>query len=353
MITQKELTLLDNFDDVAAVLTYQLDHSGEIDFSDTEVRTEYLAMFLDFQRLLEDGEYSYRKVIGVLNEVDTERKFVAPLSLVDPSVARAYESMYGGTVTTKKAWERLSGKYVIEVAGRLTVDETVAPSSEDTEYARQVLTMMEVLLPMLNNVCEISDQLTDQLIAASDAHEKSMKQAEKEKNRPEISYADRRVLEQFENAVMGLSESLDYANGVDFSDAQSKAPFMELYLQLHTCLRSQEFSYRRVVKVLEKIDTEHKFAGFLTAAPFSVAMTLKESSRLLTGMTGEGFNDGEAFEYLGKKYFWEIDGEMVARVGINASPEDTGYAAQVMYMVDTLGYNMFGPLTGMAQELMR
>jgi len=48
----------------------------------------------------------------------------------------------------------------------------------------------------------------------------------------------------------------------------------------------------------------------------------------------------------------KVDGELVPRPHDDEeSTEDTGYTAQVMYMVDTLGYNMFGPLTGMAQEL--
>lgn len=354
MITREHIALLDHFDDMVAGLTYELNFSGELDFTDHEIRVEYLKMFLDFQYCLGDGEFSYLKAIPLLDKIDRDRKFIFPLSLVSPSVLKAHQSRYGGSVTTAEAWERLKAKYVVETDGVSSIDTTVEPSSEDTEYARQVLMMMDVLLPMFNNVCEIYGELSDEMDDIMEqviAEEKRAEKEEKAANSPEISYADRRVLEQFENAVMELSESLDYANGVDFSDAQSKAPFMELYLQLHTCLRSQEFSYRRVVKVLEKLDTEHKFAGFLAAAPFSVAMTMNESSRLLTGMTGEGFNDGEAFEYLGKKYFWEVDGEMVARVGINASAEDTGYAAQVMYMVDTLGYNMFGPLTGMAQEL--
>jgi hypothetical protein len=257
-------------------------------------------------------------------------------------------------VTTAEAWEHLKAKYVVETDGKPAIDGTVEPSSEDTEYARQILMMMDVLLPMFNNVCEIYGELSDEMDDIMEqviAEEKQAKQEKKAANRPEISYEGEKVLERFENTVMELSESLDHGSGVDFSDARSKAPFMELYAQLHACLKHPEHSYLHVVKILERIDTEHRFAGFLTAAPFSVAVTMKETSRLLTGAVGRGFNDGEAFEYLGKKYFTEVDGELVPNPEAVATPEDTGYAAQVMYMVDALGYSMFGPLTGMVHSI--
>ena len=363
MITRKELTMLDDFDDILAGLTVQLDYVGEVDFADPETRTEYLEMFLEFQSCLENGEYSYRKVIDVLNEIDIENKFAEPLSLVEPTVAQVQaktsnDALYGEKnhevpVTNKDAWERLKAKYVIETNGNFAINEDIEPSDEDTEYAYQIVTMMEVLIGMLNKICEITDELADELIDESDVHEKSMHKEEKLKNRIDIDSEDQRIIEEFSATVMALSTSLDYANSIDFADPRSKAPFMELYVQLHTCLKSPEFSYLNVVKVLEKIDTEHKFTGFLTAAPSSLAMVMDENSRLLSGMTGEGLNDREAFEFLGKKYFMDVDGELIPRPDAVANPEDTGYAAQVMYMVDTLGANVFGSLCGIGMKSMR
>jgi hypothetical protein len=365
MITREQIAVIDHFDDMVAGLTYDLHFSEELDFTNPEIRVEYLEMFRDFQYCLGDGEFSYRKVIDTLNEVDSEGKFTIPLSRVDPTVVKVLsltsnDALYGGKshevpITNAEAWERLKAKYVVEKDGKPAIDETVEPTEEDAEYAHQILMTMEVLLPMFNKVGEIYSELSDEMDEIMEriiAEEKRGKQEKQAEDRSEISYEDEKVLERFESAVMELSESLDYANGVDFSDARSKAPFMELYVQLHTCLKHPEHSYLHVVKVLEKIDTEHKFSGFLTAAPFSLSVTMKETSRLLTGATGDGFNDGEAFEYLGKKYFTEVDGELVPNPEAVASPEDTGYAAQVMYMVDALGYSMFGPLTGMARKLM-
>lgn len=361
MITREELTLLDNFDDVVYGLTYQLDHSRELDFSDTEVRTEYLETFLDFQRLLGDGEYSYRKVIAVLSEVDSEGKFAESLVLVDPTVAKVQaktsnDALYGGKthevpVTTKEAWERLSAKYIIEVDDRKTIDEDVEPSEEDAEYAHQITMMMEVLLPMFNKVCEISDEFTEQLIAESDAHEKRTKQEKEAPSRRDISYEDRMVIEGFGATVMALGDSLDFASGVSFEDPRSRAEFLKLFLELHACLKGENFSYLKMVEALKRLDTENKYIGFLDSVEEFVTRTQNETSDFIAGPVGKRVNDGEAFEIIEKKYLMEVDGELVPRPHDEQSPEDTGYAAQVMYMSDTLGAHVFGPLCSIAQEL--
>lgn len=332
----------------------------ELDFSDAEVRIDYLETFLDFQRLLGSGEYSYRKVIAVLNEVDSEDKFAESLALVDPTVTKVQsktsnDALYGGKtheapVTTKEAWERLSAKYVLEVNGRLTIDETVEPSDEDSEYAHQITMMMEVLLPMFDKVCEIGQQLDDQLIAESDAHEKRTKQEKKAPSPRDISYEDRMVIEGFGATVMALGDSLDFASGVSFEDPRSRAEFLKLFLELHTCLKGDNFSYLKTVEVLKKLDTENKFIGFLDSVEEFVTRTQNETSDFIAGPVGKRVTDGEAFSIIEKKYLMEVDGELVPRPHDEQSPADTGYAAQVMYMSDTLGAHVFGPLCGIGME---
>lgn len=77
------------------------------------------------------------------------------------------------------------------------------------------------------------------------------------------------------------------------------------------------------------------------------------SSLIILRNVGKRVSYGEAFDIIEKKCFMKVDGELVPNPGVFVSPEGIGYDTQVMYMSDTLGCNMFGPLTSMAQELIK
>lgn len=159
-MTVSEKDLLDGFSSHIMGLAEMLDYAEAIDFEDDHSRQEFANVLLKFSECMEGGKYSFHRVISVLGQLDTDGDYGNMLyrlydvaddtyDIVTMNSATAFKLAPGTNnielVTDRDAFDALATKYVTVDDGVASLKDGAEFSTEDTQYAIQVMELIDNL----------------------------------------------------------------------------------------------------------------------------------------------------------------------------------------------------------------